>query len=128
MGPEPICKLQSSYTYIMIHVHGYIYSYIHTYRLIHVCLYIHTLNSAYNKVAFNEKLPITKENLSTKYTPFTYKYIALNKKPLIMKQNLCIFFFHYRQSSVYIHTHFPHAYLNIGIQANMHTHTCMIQT
>ena len=52
-----------------------------------------TLNSAYNEVAFNEKLPITKENLSTKYTPFTYKYIALNEELPIMKQNLCIFFF-----------------------------------
>ena len=52
-----------------------------------------TLNSAYNEVAFNEKLPITKENLCTKYTLFTYKYIALNEKPPIMKQNLHIFFF-----------------------------------
>ena len=34
-----------------------------------------------------------KENLCTKYTPFTYKYITLNDKPPIMKQNLCIFFF-----------------------------------
>ena len=25
--------------------------------------------------------------------PFTYKYIALNEKPPITKQNLCIFFF-----------------------------------
>ena len=33
-----------------------------------------------------------KENLCTKYTPFTYKYIALNEKPSITKQNLCIFF------------------------------------
>ena len=52
-----------------------------------------TLNSAYNKVAFNEKLAIMKENLCTKCTPFTYKYIALNEKPPITKQNLCIFFF-----------------------------------
>ena len=51
-----------------------------------------TLNSAYNKVAFNEKLAIMKENLCTKYTPFTHKHIALNKKPPLMKQNLCIFF------------------------------------
>ena len=51
------------------------------------------LNSAYNEVAFNEKLAITKESLHTKYTPFTYKYIALNEKPPIMKQNPCIFFF-----------------------------------
>ena len=34
-----------------------------------------------------------KENLCTKYTPFAYKYITLNKKPPITKQNLCIFFF-----------------------------------
>ena len=55
-----------------------------------------TLNSAYNEVAFNEKSAITKENLCTKYNPFTYKYIALNEKLPITKQNLCIFFFHYR--------------------------------
>ena len=48
-----------------------------------------TLNSTYNKVAFNEKSAIMKENLHTKYTPFTYKYVALNKKPPIMKQNHC---------------------------------------
>ena len=52
-----------------------------------------TLTSAYNEVTFNEKLPITKENLSTKYTPFTYKYIALNEKLPIMKQNLRHIFF-----------------------------------
>ena len=52
-----------------------------------------TLNSAYNEVAFNEKSPITKENLCTKYTPFTYEHIALNEKPAITKQNLRIFFF-----------------------------------
>ena len=34
-----------------------------------------------------------KENLCTKYFSFTYKYIALNKKPPITKQNLHIFFF-----------------------------------
>ena len=56
-------------------------------------MYIITLNSTYNKVTFNEKLPIMKENLCTKYTPFTYKYFVLNKKLPIMKQNLCIFFF-----------------------------------
>ena len=28
----------------------------------------YTLNSAYNEVTFNEKLPIMKENLCTKYT------------------------------------------------------------
>ena len=51
-----------------------------------------TLNSAYNEVAFNEKSPITKENLSTKYTPFTYKYITLNEKQPITKQNHIFFF------------------------------------
>ena len=66
-----------------------------------------TLNSVYNEVAFNEKSAITKENLHTKYFPFTYKYITLNKKQPVMKENLCIFFFfskkyaenllHYRQ-------------------------------
>ena len=34
-----------------------------------------------------------KENLHTKYTPFTYNDIALNKKLPIMKENLCIFVF-----------------------------------
>ena len=63
-----------------------------------------TLNSAYNKVAFNEKLAITKENLHTKYTLFIYKHIALNEKPPITKQNLRIFFFCYRRSWVYIIT------------------------
>ena len=52
-----------------------------------------TLNSVSNKVAFNEKSAITKENLCTKYFPFTYKYVILNKKLPIMKENLCIFFF-----------------------------------
>ena len=52
-----------------------------------------TLNTAYNEVTFNEKSAIMKENLCTKYMPFTYKYIALNKKPPITKQNLHIFFF-----------------------------------
>ena len=54
---------------------------------------LNTLNSAYNKVAFNEKLAIMKENLHTKYTPFTYNDVALNEKVPLMKQNLCIFFF-----------------------------------
>ena len=40
-----------------------------------------------------KKLAITKENLCTKYFPFTYEYIALNEKPPIMKENLHIFFF-----------------------------------
>ena len=31
------------------------------------------------------KLAITKENLHTKYTPFTYNDGTLNKKPPIMK-------------------------------------------
>ena len=51
-----------------------------------------TLNSAYNEVTFNKKLAITKENLCTKYTPLTYKYVGLNEKLPIMKQNLHIFF------------------------------------
>ena len=61
-----------------------------------------TLNSTYNEVTFNKKSAITKENLCTKYTPFTYKYITPNEKPPIMKQNLHIFFFHYRRSWMYI--------------------------
>ena len=52
-----------------------------------------TLNSAYNEVTFNEKSAIMKENLHTKYTPFTYNDITLNEKPPILKQNLCIFIF-----------------------------------
>ena len=59
-----------------------------------------TRNSAYNDVAFNEKLSITKENIHTKYISFTYKYVALNKKPPITKQYLRIFFFRYRRSWV----------------------------
>ena len=55
--------------------------------------YLCTLNSIYNKVTFNEKSAITKENLCTKYLLFTYKDITLNKKLPIMKENLCIFFF-----------------------------------
>ena len=51
---------------------------------------IHTLNSAYNEVTFNKKSAIMKENLHTKYTPFTYNDVMLNEKPPIMKQNLCI--------------------------------------
>ena len=51
-----------------------------------------TLNSVYNEVAFSEKSAVTKENLCTKYFPFTYKCIALNEKPPIMKENLCTFF------------------------------------
>ena len=52
-----------------------------------------TLNAAYNKVAFNEKSAIVKENLHTKYFPFTYNYISLKEKSPIMKGNLCIYFF-----------------------------------
>ena len=52
-----------------------------------------TLNSTYNELDFNEIWAITKENLHTKYTPFTYNDIHLNEKLPIMKQNLCIFFF-----------------------------------
>ena len=50
--------------------------------------YLITLNSTYNKVAFNKKLAITKENLHTKYTPFTYNDVTLNEKLSITKQNL----------------------------------------
>ena len=52
----------------------------------------HTLNSAYNEVAFNEKLAITKEHLCNKYFPFTYNDVTLNENPPIMKENPCIFF------------------------------------
>ena len=55
-------------------------------------VFVHTLNSIYNKVAFNEKLAITKENLCTKYFPFTYKYVTLNEKLPITMENLHIFF------------------------------------
>ena len=54
---------------------------------------LYTLNFICNEVTFNEKLAIMKENLCTKYFPFTYKYFALNKKPPIAKENLHIFFF-----------------------------------
>ena len=53
---------------------------------------VHKLNSAYNKVTFNEKSAIMKENLCTKYFPFTYNDITLNEKPPIMKENFHIFF------------------------------------
>ena len=45
------------------------------------------------KSAFNEKLAIMKENLHTKYIPFTYNDVALDENLPIMKQNLGIFFF-----------------------------------
>ena len=51
-----------------------------------------TLNSVYNKVAFNEKSAIVKENLHTKYILFTYNDINLNKKLPVMRQNLHICF------------------------------------
>ena len=51
-----------------------------------------TLNSAYNKVNFNEIIAIMKENLHTKYTPFTYNDVVLNEKLPITQQNLHIFF------------------------------------
>ena len=53
----------------------------------------YTLNSIYNEVTFNEKSDIMKENLCTKYLPFTYKYIALNKKLPITRENIRIYFF-----------------------------------
>ena len=43
---------------------------------------VYTLNSTYNKVTFNEKLAIMKENLHTKYTLFTYNDVALNESCL----------------------------------------------
>ena len=58
----------------------------------HRCEGTNTLKSVYDEVAFNDKSAITKENLCTKYFPFTYKYITLNKKLPIIKENLCFFF------------------------------------
>ena len=60
-----------------------------------------TLNSAYNKVTFNKKSAITKENLCKKYTPSKYKHISLKEKPPIIKQNLHIFFLSQAELSVY---------------------------
>ena len=54
---------------------------------------VNTLNSAYNEVAFNEKSPITKENIHTKYTSFTYIYVVLNEKPPITSKISAYFFF-----------------------------------
>ena len=59
-----------------------------------------TLNSAYHEDTFHEKLPKMKENLYTKYTAFTYKYITLWKAVYNETKSLHIFF-HYRQSWVY---------------------------
>ena len=64
-----------------------------------VCIKQCTLNSAYNKVTFNKKSAITKENLHTKYTPFTIM-TSPSMKSWLMKQNLCIFFC-YRQTWVH---------------------------
>ena len=41
-----------------------------------------TLNSTYNEVSFNEKLPITKENLCTKYTLLPINTLPLMKSRL----------------------------------------------
>ena len=41
-----------------------------------------TLNSAYNEVAFNKKLAITKENLRTKYTYSHISTLSLTKSCL----------------------------------------------
>ena len=57
-----------------------------------MCPSVYTLYSTCNEVAFNEKLAIIKENLHTKYFPFTYNDVALDEKPPIMKENLHIFF------------------------------------
>ena len=48
-----------------------------------------TPNSAYNEVAFNKKSAITKENHHTKYTPFTYNDVALNRVECIMIEVKC---------------------------------------
>ena len=80
-----------------------------------------TLNSAYNEVTFNKKSAIMKENLCTKYTPFTYKYITLNEKPPIMRQNLHIFFFHYRQSWVYVNIPLTAKCANALLTAECHS-------
>ena len=40
---------------------------------------LHTLNSTYNEVAFNEKLVITKGNLQAKYTHSPINMSPLNK-------------------------------------------------
>ena len=45
------------------------------------------------KWPLTKKMAITKENLCTKYTPFTYKYVTLNEKLPMTKQNLHRFFF-----------------------------------
>ena len=60
-----------------------------------------TLNSAYNEVTLNKKSAIMKENIHTKYTPFTYNDLALNEKPPITKQNLHIFFLLQAELSVW---------------------------
>ena len=52
-----------------------------------------TPNCTYKEVTFNEKSAIMKDNLHTKYTPFTYNDVSLNEKPPITKQNLPIFIF-----------------------------------
>ena len=43
-------------------------------------------------IEVHEQLAIMKENLCTKYFPFTYNDLVLNEKPPIMKENLRIFF------------------------------------
>ena len=59
----------------------------------HVFVWQRTLNSTYNEVAFNEKSAITKENLRTKYFPFTFNDVALYEKLPITKENIHIFCF-----------------------------------
>ena len=61
----------------------------------------YTLNSAYNKVTFNEKSAIMKENLLTKYTPFTFNEVALNKKNAYNEAKSPHIFFLSRWSWVY---------------------------
>ena len=62
---------------------------------------MHTLNSAYNEVTFNENLAITKENLHTKYTNSPINTSALTKATYNEVKFLHIFFC-YRQSWVYV--------------------------
>ena len=66
---------------------------------------IHTLNSAYNEVAFNEKSAITKENLHTKYT---YSHISTSSlmKAAYNEAKSPHIFFRYRRSWVYFANYF----------------------
>ena len=52
------------------------------FKVLHKTENLLIFNSTYNEVAFNEKLAITKENLCTKYFPFTYNDVALSESRL----------------------------------------------